>query len=212
MKLFGRKRAPASPPRPGPTGTKGETSPAPHRLTLELRRAETFAIMLAKSRGSRVIEVADLLAGMYVCNWDRLSGYWDGGDTDGIELFLRGICRISPQRWHSWIELYDRERGEGEKTGWKRLLKKEKPSEKPPRPSAALASVFKQAGQIAPSYDRLGDRSIPILTSQCVLLCIVRSFGTEVGKKLVATGLDADKLQYDALFPRHAPRGGASNK
>jgi hypothetical protein len=168
--------------------------------------------MLATSRGSRVIEVADLLAGMYICNWDRLSRYWEGGDQDAIEIFLQGFCRISPQRWHAWIELYDRERREGEQTGWAplRLLKKKTSSEKPPRPSAALTTIFQQAGQIAPSYDRVGNRSIPILTSECVLLCIVRNLGTDVGKKLVGTGLDADRLQYDALFPRRAPRGSTN--
>jgi hypothetical protein len=212
MKLFGRKSAADRPPRPGPAGTKENTPSAPHRLTVELKRAETFATMLATSRGSRVIEVADLLAGMYICNWDRLSRYWEGGDQDAIERFLQGFCRISPQRWHAWIELYDRERRAGEQSGWAplRLLKKKTSSEKPPRPSAALTTIFQQAGQIAPSYDRVGNRSIPILTSECVLLCIVRNLGTDVGKKLVGTGLDADRLQYDALFPRRAPRGSTN--
>jgi hypothetical protein len=168
-------------------------------------------MMLATSRGSRVIEVADLLAGMYICNWDRLSRYWEDGDQDRIESFLQGFCQISPQRWHAWIELYDRERRQGENTGWQlsRLLKKKTLDAKPLRPSAALTTIFQQAGPIAPSYDRVGTRSIPILTSECVLLCIVRSLRTEVGKKLLGTGLDVDRLQYDALFPRRAPLGGS---
>jgi hypothetical protein len=209
MKLFGRKNAAT----PGPIGTKRADPLATHRLTVELKRAETFAAMLATSRGSRVIEVADLLAGMYVCNWDRLSKYWERGDQDGIEAFLQGFCQISPQRWHAWIELYDRERREGEKTGWQLvgLIRKKVPDTEPLRPSTALATIFRQAGQIAPSYDRVDRRSIPILTSECVLLCVVRSLGSDVGKRLVGTGLDAERLQYDALFPRRAPLGGNKN-
>jgi hypothetical protein len=214
MKLFGRKDGSAIPVRPSSAAAAGDALPVTHRLTVELKRAETFAAMLANSRGSRVIEIADLLAGMYVCNWDRLSGYWESGDQEAIERYLQGICRFSPQRWHAWIEHYDRERREGEKTSWQpmRLLRKKKPSEKALRLSAALATVLKQAGQIAPSYDRIGNRSIPILTSECVLLCIVRSLGTEIGKTLVGTGLDAARLQYDALFPRRAPLGGNTSK
>jgi hypothetical protein len=212
-KLFGRKGAKNRAHREALAATT-DAPTALHRVTVELKRAETFATMLATSRRSRVIEVADLLAGMYVCNWDRLSGYWGGEDQEAIENFLQGFCRVSPQRWHAWIELYDRGRREQEPSGWslRQLVKKKTPGEKPLRPSAALHAVFQQARQIAPSYDRVGGRSIPILTSECVLLCIVRNLGSDVGKKLVGTGLDADRLQYDALFPRRAPLGGSAAK
>ena len=65
--------------------------------------------------------------------------------------------------------------------------------------------MLKQAEEIAPSRDSVGGRNIPILTSECVLLCILRSFGSEVSRKLAATGLDAGRLEREALFPRRAP-------
>jgi hypothetical protein len=177
-------------------------------LTLDLARASTFAAMLANSRASSVIEVSDLLAGMYISNWDRLSTYWREEDREEIESFLRGICRISPQRWHSWIEFYDDLRRKGQRWQvWRSLskLKKASHGESALRPSAALAAVLKHAEELAPSRDSVGERSIPILTSECVLFCIVRSFGSEVSQKLAATGLDASRLERDALFPRRAP-------
>jgi hypothetical protein len=154
------------------------------------------------------MEVSDLLAGMYICAWDRISQYWDDHDQEEVESLLRTICRISPQRWHSWIELYDRQRHESENQGWHivRRLMKEKSAEKLLRPSAALVTVLKQAEQIAPAYDRTSDRSIPILTSECVLLCIVRNLGSEISRKLVQTGLDVERLEKDALLPRRPPR------
>lgn len=163
--------------------------------------------MLANSRASRTIEVADLLAGMYICEWDRLSQYWEEPDRDRVEDFLRRICRISPQRWHSWIEWYDRERHEGESAGWSRLRRRtrERPDEKSLQPSAALASVLKQAEQLAPFRDTLDGRSLPILTSECVLLCIARNFGTEISRRLAEAGLDAARLERDVLFPKRAP-------
>jgi hypothetical protein len=169
-------------------------------------RAKTFATMLANSRASRTIEVADLLAGMYMCEWDRLSQYWEEQDRERVEEFLRHICRISPQRWNSWIQSYDRERHKDERQGWRRLRRRKRgESDEPLQPSAALVSVLKQAEQLAPFRDTLDGRSLPILTSECVLLCIARNFGTEMSQRLAETGLDAARLERDVLFPRRAP-------
>ena len=95
----------------GAAGDRALTSlpaPASHRLTKELARAESLAEMLAHSRAASAVEVADLLAGMYIYDWERLSKYWP--EQDGIEEYLQQICRISPQRWHYWIEFYDQQR------------------------------------------------------------------------------------------------------
>jgi len=180
-----------------------------HRVTLDLARAQTFASMLANSRASQVIEVSDLLAGMYICNWDRFSLYWQEEDRDEIENFLRGICRISPERWHFWIEMYDGLRRKSERRRLLRpleRLKRKAAAEPPMRLSAALAAVLKRAEEIAPSRDSVGGRNIPIVTSECVLLCMIRSFGSEITRKLAGTGLDAERLERDALFPRRGPR------
>jgi hypothetical protein len=209
MKLFGREGGGAT------SGDKGERArgnghslPA-HRLTLNLTNAENFAHMLAKSRAARAVEVADLLAGMYICDWERLSKYWDDYRQDEIEEFLQRICQISPQRWHAWIEDYDTERRNEERLAhtWpplRRLLKR-MPDERPLQFSDALATVLKEAEQITPFYDRTPERSIPILTSECVLLCIARTYGTEITKKLLATGMDAAKLEKDVFTPKRAP-------
>lgn len=208
MPLFRRKYDLKSVSRPLHSGDRGHLASATRRVTLELSRAQSFAAMLANSRSSQVIEVSDLLAGMYICNWDRLSLYWHEEDREEIETFLRGICRISPQRWHSWIELYDGMRRKGER--WHLLrplekLRKLAALDSTVRPSAALATVIKHAEEIAPFRDSLGGSNVPILTSECVLLCIVRSFGSEITRKLASTGLDASRLERDALFPRRAP-------
>jgi hypothetical protein len=209
MKLFGREGGGAA------SGDRGERArgnghalPA-HRLTLNLTNAENFANMLAKSRAARTVEVADLLAGMYICDWERLSKYWEDHRQDEIEEFLQRICQMSPQRWHTWIEYYDAERRKEERLAhtWpplRRLLKR-MPDERPLQFSDALATVLKEAEQITPFYDRTPERSIPILTSECVLLCIARTYGTEITKKLLATGMDAAKLEKDVFTPKRAP-------
>lgn len=209
MNLYRRKYDPKPGSRPRPAGDGTHLASDTHRVTLDLARSQTFAAMLANSRASQVIEVSDLLAGMYICNWDRLSLYWQEEDRDEIESFLRGICRISPERWHSWMEMYHGLRRETPR--WRMLrplerLKRSSTAEPSVRPSAALAAVLKRAEEISPSRDTVGGRNMPILTSECVLLCMIRSFGSEITRKLAGTGLDAERLERDALFPRRGPR------
>src|SRR5450631_2071124 len=101
MNLFGRKNTKLSGSGSPQEGNASQATPA-HRLTMELGRAESVALMLASSRAAAVVEVADLLAGMYIYSWDRLSKYWDYDDQEKIEGVLQQICQISPQRWHHW--------------------------------------------------------------------------------------------------------------
>jgi len=208
MTLFDRKPESQGGARSGEPGDDGDSTAASRRLTMPLAQAERLAAMLARSRASRVIEVADLLAGMYICDWDRLAQYWDEDRQEEVEGFLRRLCRISPPRWNSWIEFYDRERREGAQRQIWRLLQRlgTKPAGKRSlKPSTALAAILKRAEELAPYRDKVGDRTIPILTSECVLLCIVQNDDSQISQKLAETGLDPAKLEREALFPRHEP-------
>ena len=120
MKIFGRKAAANAGRARGAKQKEGQLSSS-HRVTLDLYRAEVLAAMMAKSRSSGSIEITDLLAGMYISNWERLSRYWANSKQEDVEMLLRRICRISPQRWHSWIESYQASRGDSAKRVWQRL-------------------------------------------------------------------------------------------
>jgi hypothetical protein len=163
-------------------------------------------MMLAASRASNVVEVADLLAGMYIYEWERLSKFWKVQEE--IERFLQQICRISPARWHYWIQYYDKMRREDDrKPPWlsKRSSKKAEASEKPPVRSAELESVLKQAEGIAPFHDTAEGKTIPILTCECVLLSLAKSKDSELGSRLAGSGLDVTTLEQAVRNPKHAP-------
>lgn len=183
---------------------------ASHLLTLDLSRADTLAAMLAHSRASQVVEIADLVAGMYLYNWDRLARYWDYQDHEGVETLLRTICQISPERWNYWLQLYDKKRRGREKRlsslPLLRRFRKEEVPETPPRHSAELAGVLRQAEEIAPFRGPCGSRNVPILTSECVLLCIVRGRTSEISRRLTASGVKVAELERDALSSRRARR------
>lgn len=195
MSLFSRKPASAAP-----------SAQAEYRLMLDLDRARVLAGMIAQSRAAKVIEIGDLLAGMYISNWERLCRYWRGENHDHVEEFLRGICQISPQRWNAWITHYDGERQKANLPRWKTFLTRSAPEETSIGPSASLTAVLKEAEGISPFRDTLNGHSIPILTSESVLLSMARIPGSEIAKKLVASGLDAEKLEREARNPRGAAK------
>jgi hypothetical protein len=210
MKLFGRKSSSALPgsanSRQAISGKAGEVT---HRLTKDLARAESLARMLAASRASAVVEVADYLAGLYIYEWERISKFW--GERDEIEGFLQRICQISPQRWHQWIEFYDRERREEDRHKVGRLFgstRNQKTDEKVPVASRELNSILRKAEEIAPHHDSYEGRSIPILTSECVLLSITKNEGSAISQTLRESGLDVAGLERAARNPKHAPLEG----
>jgi hypothetical protein len=210
MKLFGKKDGKA--PRPS-VGAAASSPPVTHRLTKDLASAESLARMLAASRAAAVLEVTDYLAGMYIYGWERLSKFWN--DQEAIENLLQRICQISPQRWHQWIEFYDNERKQGQRSKPAGLFgsqDKEKSGGKILEPSSELKAILKKAEDIAPHHDSYEGRSIPILTSECVLLCIANSNGSELGTKLRAAGLDVAGLEQAARNPRHAPLHGGPDR
>jgi hypothetical protein len=197
--------------RLAPAGANGSRKLAPektieHRLTKDLSRAETLATMLAQSRAARVVEVADLLAGMYIYDWERLSQYWE--DQENIEQYLQQICRISPQRWHHWIQFYDGQRRDDPKAGpwkWLRPSKNVTAVSKDLSPSAELRAIFQRAEEVAPAHDLVEDRMIPILTCECVLLAMAQKTESEIGHRLISSGIDINSLERAARNPRHAP-------
>ena len=212
MNLFGRKDRKSGQPSAAdasPATVGSDRSPLAHRITKDLEHAETLATMLAHSRAARAVEVADLLAGMYIYDWEHLSKFWE--DQDEIEIFLQQICRISPQRWHHWIQDYDEQRRDEEPRKVWQLLKGAKPpvgssNDKPLSRSGELQTILQHAEQLAPGRDMVEGRAIPILTCECVLLAIARTKDSEIGHRLLATGLNVASLEQSARNPKHAPR------
>jgi hypothetical protein len=193
---------------PGPKNGKSGDAPVRRRFTQDLVRAESIAAMLANSRASQVIEVSDLLAGMYIDNWERLARYWE--DPEDLEAFLQQFCQLSPPRWQYWLQYYDevRQTSQRKPSVLSRLLRrdgKQSFSEKVFQRSQDLDEILTDAEQIAPFRDTANGCDVPILTMECVVLCIAKHPGMEISKKLRATGLDINNLERAARFPKHAP-------
>lgn len=212
MSLFSRNRPATKNVRPArkDPSPKAATPQVTHRLTLDLSRANALAAMLASSRAARFIEISDLLAGFYIYEWDRLAEYWPEENGEEAEDFFRGLCKISPERWNYWIQLYDKKRRNGEhRRTWFDLTRKRKQKfgETAPEPSADLRAVFATAERISPFHDRPDQGELPVLTCECVLLCIAKYISTDMRRKLNRTGLDIEKLERAVIDPKRSPRG-----
>ncbi len=77
MALLRRKSDKPSRGNHGEAGAEENGRLVTHRVTIGLSRAEKLAAMLASSRAAKTIEVADLLGGMYLYDWERLSKFWN---------------------------------------------------------------------------------------------------------------------------------------
>jgi hypothetical protein len=145
---------------------------------------------------------------MFLDAWERLSKFWD--DPEEVETLLQQICRISESRWNRWLQHYQELRGDdGQKRSlpWRLLhRKRSKPtSDTIYQRSSELEEVLREAEGIAPFRDKVGGRSIPILTLECVLLCIAKHPGLLLARKLIASGIDLGTLERAARFPKRAP-------
>lgn len=206
MGIFKRRAAKAGHTRSKQAGLGNQEEARPHRVTMELARAEILAAMLAKSRAARAVAVADLLAAMYLDNWDHLSQFWN--NPEEIEPFLKTLCSVSPQRWHRWLlEYEDEHAANGGRQGFSfRVIPKNKIFRgRAPGKSRDLEGVLRRAGQISPFRDKVTETGIPILTSECVLLAMAKDGESEVGRRLFLSGLNLARLELAARTPKHAP-------
>ena len=67
-------------------------------------------------------------------------------------------------------------------------------------------AVWAAAEAMAPSTDAIDGRVLPVLTLECVLYAIASRTGSEIGHRLVASGLKVSELENEARNPKHAPR------
>lgn len=174
-----------------------------------------LATMLASSRASQFIEIIDLLAGLYIYEWDRIASYWPEENREHVEEMLQDMCQISPQRWNYWIQLYDAQmRGAEPQSRWKfRKPKHQDSRSASPVPSVGLRAVFEAAEVISPFRDPRGNPgkdlegrgAIPVLTCECLLLSMVKFVASDTGRRLGQSGLNVLQLERAVIDPKRSP-------
>ena len=145
---------------------------------------------------------SDLLAGMYVANWERVSKFWPQPEL--FEDFIAEHCDWSEPRWLTWQRWHD-ESQHAPRSGRFHLLYKHRGKLKrfgKPRlfgsqfsKSPDLKRLFEAGEKLTPHKVLEQGRNLPLLTPEIILLAFVRTDGIPLGILLQDNGLMVDKLE-----------------
>jgi hypothetical protein len=175
-----------------------------HMDTRHLRWATVFASLIAFCKGRDELIPSDLLAGIHVANWERVSGFWPHPEL--FDDFIAERCDWTEPRWMTWHRWEDGSRNEARRI---RLPFDFKISFLPPRTKKRF---FGAAFQRSPDWQRIVETGekltpykvpwrgqiLPLLTPEVMLLAFIRTENVFLGKHLQGTGLLVDKLEEAA--------------
>ena len=68
------------------TGSEEARSAIRHAESRHLRMAATMSMVIAHAKQQTEIQLRDLIAGIYVANFERVAGFWKSGDGFGGEF------------------------------------------------------------------------------------------------------------------------------
>lgn len=149
-----------------------------YQFSRELAIAVIFAMHLAEKLGSRTIDVRHWLSAIYIVAFEKLSKYWK--ESENLEDFVIDECGLTEPRLYYWVEA-------GKEFGTKKspLLKLQ---------SEELTSVLTTASELARSHGE-GPESTGIICPEDFVLAVARHPEFDIGRKLLATGLDVNRLE-----------------
>ena len=157
-----------------------------YQASRDFSYALNFAMKVAESRGSRNLDVCDLLAGLFIANLEKISKYWQ--NWEDFEALVAAECNVREPRWFYWIRAYNQAYGPEKEAHPNWALFKDQTVE--------LAKVWVTAGHVAEARGALSSGQRPTLAPEDFLLAIVRHQETALGQKLAQSGLDVVNLEH----------------
>jgi hypothetical protein len=179
-----------------------------HTDTRHLRWATVFSALIAFCKNRDELIPSDLLAGIYVANWERVSKFWPQPEL--FEDFIAEHCDWSEPRWHTWQRWHEESRRAPRSSRFQfRYLHRGKLKQfGKPRlfgshfsESPDLKRLFETGERLTPYKVPERGRNLPLLTPEIMLLAFVRTDGIPLGRHLQDNGLMVDKL--DEAANRH---------
>jgi hypothetical protein len=175
-----------------------------HLDTRHLRWARSFASLIAFCQGREQLFPPDLMAGIYVANFERVAALWPSAEL--LEDFVADKCKWSEPRWLTWqrweYELHHAPRTLGIPfTSWFiSRRKKDRFVGRRFKPSDEWKSLFAVGEQITPNHaaDFQG-RRLPLLTNEIMMLAMIRSEHLPISKALLESGIAVERLEEAAL-------------
>lgn len=174
-----------------------------------LRMASTISMVIAHAKQQVKIELRDLIAGIYVANFERILRFWP--DAAIFEDFVAEHCDWSEHRLMTW-DRWNYELLHPPRTisipftsRFFSVRRKHTFSGKMFGFSDELKRVYSTAGRISPNKVTSFDQIVPLITPELFLLATVRTEGVELGQRLKDAGIHLRTLEEVASQQLESP-------
>jgi len=173
-----------------------------HMDSRHLRWARLFATLVAFCKGRDDLRPSDLLAGIHVANFERLSRFWPCPEL--FEDFIAEHCDWSEPRWLTWQRWEEEFRIEARRLripfsgSFLVMGKKKRFHGSMFKPSPDWQRLFETGEKLTPYTVSWQGRTLPLLTPEVMLLAFIRTEGIPLGKLLQDAGLLVDELELAA--------------
>jgi hypothetical protein len=174
-----------------------------HIESRHLRTANMISLAIAHAKQQKEIELRDLIAGIYVANFERILRFWPDAAT--FEDFVAEHCDWSEHRlvtWERWnyesqhpprtisipfttrsFQVRRKHTFVGKRFGWSDDLKR----------------VYATAEEISPNKVAPLGVIVPLITPELFLVATVRTDGIALGTRLRESGIELAALERVAM-------------
>jgi hypothetical protein len=176
-----------------------------HVDSRHLRWAGTFARLIAFTHGRDESRPSDLIAGVYVANFERVAGFWPRPDL--LEDFVAEKCDWSEPRWLTWQRWEDEIRHATRhfyipftssyltiRTKWS----KRRFVGHYFKGSHEWKKLFDLGERLTPYRADFHGRNLPLLTPEVMLLAVIRADDLPLGEALLESGVIVNKVEEAA--------------
>jgi hypothetical protein len=158
--------------------------------------ASVMSTVIAHAKQQTEIQLPDVIAGIYVANFDRVLRFWP--DPAAFEDFIAEHCGWSENRiatWDRWRCAMRSRTVSVPFTGWFfNIPQKHSIIGRSFTYSDVLKRTYSTAEHLSPNKVSAFEKVVPLITPELFLLATVHTDGVELGKRLVDAGLRIDEL------------------
>jgi hypothetical protein len=173
-----------------------------HAVSRHLRMAQGISYFIAHTKQQKDIQLCDLLAGIYVANFERILRFWPNAAT--LEDFIAEHCDWSEHRLITWDRWNDQRQHPPRTISipftarFFQTLRKPTFNAKMLGFSDDLKRVYSTAEQLSPNRVTFGG-IVPLITPELFLFSTLRTEGIELAARLKDSGIELRALEQVAL-------------
>ena len=180
-----------------------------HAESRHLRIAKTISMVIAHAKQQKEIQLRDLVAGIYVANFERILRFWPDAAT--FEDFVAEHCDWSEHRLMTW-DRWNYELQHPPRTisipftsGFFQIPRKHTFAGKMFGLSDESKRVYLTAEGLSPNKVTSFGRVVPLITPELFLIATVRTEGVELGRRLSDSGIQLSALEEAAIRQLESP-------